>query len=230
MLDFPFPHHIVNPFAVVGVGVGCFDGAVLHTVDGVGVGYEGQVDMADGAGKTDASTEAMDGNHPGTDAVIDKAIAEPEQGAGADEYGPGGQLQGDVHAFAAVVEALFRDAFGVFADELQREFDEEGDVLAVEFEYFGEHTPDAFAGRDQADNGVQHEEDRKEAVGVLQGFRTEHIVEESKGVGIEGQRRQKQHEEADGINPMQVHESFGMALDVFLVDDHLTCPPFCAWP
>ena len=229
-INFPFPHHIVNPLAMMGICVVCFDGAVLHAVDGVGVGYEGQVDMADGAGKADAGAEAVQGNHPGAKAVINKSFAEPKQGAGADEHAPCGQLQGDVHAFTAVVEALFRDAFGVFADEFQREFDKEGDVLAVEFEYFGEHAPDTFASRNQTDNGVQHEDDRKEAVGVLQGFRAKHIVEEFKGVSIEGQRRQKQHEEADGIDPMQVHESFGVTLDVFLVDDHLICPPFCAWP
>ncbi len=223
-INFPFPHHIVNPFAVMSVGVVYFDGAILHAVDGVGVGDEGQVDMADGAGKTDAGAKAMQGNHPGADAVIDKAVTEPQEGAGADEGGPGGQLQGDVHAFAAVVEALLGNAFGVLADEFQGELDEEGHILAVELEDFGEHAPDALPGSEQADNRVQHEENSKEAMRILQGFRTEHVVEEPEGIGIEGQSRQKQHEEADGVDPMQIHEAFRMAFDVFLVDEHHLSP------
>ena len=106
----------------------------------------------------------------------------------------------------------------MFADELQREFHEEGNVLAVEFQHLGEHAPDAFACGNQADNRIQHKEYGKETVGILQGFRTEYIVKALATIGIEGQRCQKEHKETNGVNPVQINKAFGVAFDVFLVD------------
>ena len=199
-------------------------------MEGIRIYHRGQIDVTDSTGKGNCGTEAVQRNHPGANAAVNDTLTEPQHGTGNHQHSPRGKLKGNVHALAAIIESLLGHIFRVHTDKFHGELHEEGNILAVELKDFREHAPDTFPRRNQPHNGVKYKDYGKEAMRILQGRRPEHIIEETEGIRIQGQSRQKQHKEADGVNPMQIDKAFRMAFDVVFIHQHLICPPFRALP
>ena len=208
------------------LSVALFDRAVAHALERVGIDADGQVDVADGSGKAEASAEAVQRDHPGADGRRDVAGTEPEREARDNKAEPQECLQQDVHALTAVVESLLRHAFRLSADELSGELHEELHIVLVEAQDFADQREDAGARRDeQGDDWVEDEDDAEDVVHRLQRLCAECLVEEQELIGVERHCRQEQQEKRHCIDPMEVDEPLLMALDVGYALRH-QCSPF----
>ena len=180
--------------------------------------------MANGSRETKASADAMQRNHPSADDRAYHAIAKPKNSSRNDEQCPKNSLQQDVHLLAAVIEALRRNALRLFADKLGRELLIEHDIIAAKTYDFLDQTTDPIMSRNQSDNRIQDENDRKHTMCVLKRCRTKGIIEETERIRIERQSRKQQHKKGNRIDPVEINEAHFMAFDVFLIDNHLIFP------
>ena len=213
---------------MVMLGVALPDRAVAHALERIRVDADGQVDVTDCCGKAEAGADAVQRDHPGADGRRDVTGTEPEREARYDETEPQQRLQQDVHALTAVVEALFRHALRLLANELCRELHEELHIVLVEVQDLADQRHDAGTRRDeQGDDRVQDEDDAEHVVHGLQRLCTESLVEEQELIGVERHRRQEQQEKRHGVDPVEVDEPLLMALDVgYVLGHHFSPFPF----